>query len=315
MRFLLAHPNPEPLAHLLQSVFPKLDLVVARDDVAPRYLQDVDILLTIGRWLTAEHVVRASRLRWIQCLITGTEHIEPLLRRRPDVLLTNARGIHGAQMTEAALTHMLVLIRQVPRLLCNQKQAQWQPFTPRVLEGKTAVILGSGAIAQHMARVLSLMDMRVLGVSAAPRQEEGFQAIVARSAVHVAVAEADFVINLLPMSEENRHFVDARFWHGCKRECVFINLGRGGTVDTSALIGVLKDGKISAAGLDAFELTPLPTDSPLWTMPNVFITPGLAGRSDNYDMKLMSILEANIPRFLHGEVGKMVNRVLISIEY
>nr|WP_246206464.1 D-2-hydroxyacid dehydrogenase [Propylenella binzhouense] len=204
---------------------------------------------------------------------------------------------------------MFAFYRRVPQLVRAQAESRWDRFIPRVLDGRTATILGMGAIAEHLAGVLKAFGMRVVGVTRTPRPVAGFDRVYPREELIAAVGEADFLVSLLPLSPETRRLVGADVFRAMRADAVFINVSRGGVVDEAALIAALREGRIAGAGLDVFEERVLPAGSPLWTMPNVFITPHIGGRSDRYAEGAMKVLLPNIGAFLRGDHAAMLNRV------
>jgi phosphoglycerate dehydrogenase-like enzyme len=269
---------------------------------------EADAILSYGRAFDAECLARARRLKWFQCLITGTDHITPVLAGAK-IILTNARGIHGPQMAEMAILHMLMLSRQVPQLVRNQADRIWERIQPRVLDRRTIVILGVGAIAEHTAKVAKAFGMTTIGISRTPRKIEGFDAIYPREQLIEAAARADFLLALVPYTNENDRIVNAAVFAAMKPTAYLINLARGGVVDEAALLQALREKKIAGAGLDVFAEAPLPKEHPFWGMENVFITPFIGGRSDQYEENIMSIIKPNLHCFMEGRESEMINQV------
>src|SRR5580704_5463624 len=308
---LVICPDPDAYTTRLAPAFPQVEFTrVATMDcrVALDRLADADAILSYGREFDAECLARAKKLRWFQCVITGTDHLAPVLAGSR-VILTNARGIHGPQMAEMAILHMLALSRQVPQLVRNQAAHVWDRIKPRVLDGRTIAILGVGAIAEHVAKVCQAFGMRTLGVSRTPRQLAGFDAIYPRERLLEAAAEADFLLALVPYTKDNHKVINAAVFDAMKPTAYLINVARGGVVDEAALLQALRERKIAGAGLDVFEEAPLPPTHPFWDMDNVFMTPFIGGRSDRYEEEIMSIIKPNLQRFLAGREDEMINRV------
>jgi phosphoglycerate dehydrogenase-like enzyme len=288
------------------SSFPSLECPPAID-----LMPEADAIFAYGREFDTKCLARAQRLKWFQCLITGTDHLAPVLRGSP-VILTNARGIHGPQMAEMALLHMLALSRRVKELVRNQAARVWdRSVAPRVLDKRTLVILGVGAIAEHIAEVGQALGMTVIGVSRTPRELPGFDAVYPRERLLEAAAQADFLLALVPYNKENDRIINAAVFDAMKPTACLVNIARGGVVDEPALIEALNARKIAGAGLDVFAQAPLPKDSPLWDMDNVFITPFIGGLSDRYEDEIMSIIKPNLRSFLAAKYEEMINRVAL----
>jgi phosphoglycerate dehydrogenase-like enzyme len=314
---LVIHPTAETYRAMLAEKFPDFAFTpvvldpAALDRLPPgteELLPQADAIFSIGRWATPARLDLCRRLRWFQCLITGVDHLLPVLAGR-GITLTNARGIHGPQMAELAALHMLALSRKVPQLVRNQADHHWDRIKPRVLEGRQALILGVGSIAESVARVCKAFGMETVGVSRTPRAIDGFDRVHPREKLMQLVPAADFLIVLLPGSPENRHAIGEAVFRAMKPTACLINISRGGVVDEAALVRALRDGWIAGAGLDVFEKSPLPPDSPLWDLPNLFITPFVGGQSDRYEEKIMSIVEPNLRFFSEGRLEEMVNVV------
>jgi D-2-hydroxyacid dehydrogenase (NADP+) len=308
---LVICPDPDAYTTRLAPAFPQVEFTrVATMDcrVALDRLGDADAILSYGREFDAECLARAKKLKWFQCVITGTDHLAPVLAGSK-IVLTNARGIHGPQMAEMAILHMMALYRRVPQLVRSQAAHAWDRIKPRVLDHRTVVILGVGAIAEHTAKLCKAFGMTTIGVSRTPRQVDGFDAIYPRERLLEAAAQADVLLVLLPYTKENDRVVGAAVLGAMKPGAYLINLARGGVVDEAALVAALKERKIAGAGLDVFQESPLPASSPLWDMDNVFITPFIAGQSDQYEDNIMSIIKPNLQCFLDGRYDEMINRV------
>src|ERR1700680_3367964 len=256
---LIICPEPEAYTSRLAGAFPQVRFsCVAALECTKEMdrLGEADAILAYGRAFDAECLARAKRLKWFQCLITGTAHLAPVLAGS-SVILTNARGIHGPQMAEMAILHMMALSRQVPQLVRNQAAQVWDRIKPRVLDRRTIAILGVGAIAEHVAKVCQAFGMTTLGISRTPRKLAGFDAIYPRENLLEAAAQADFLLALVPYTKENEKIINSAVFNVMKPTACLINIARGGVVDETALLQALRDGKIAGAGLDVFDEAPL----------------------------------------------------------
>jgi phosphoglycerate dehydrogenase-like enzyme len=189
---------------------------------------ETEVIISMGRWLTLELANKAKNLKWMQCNITGTDHLDGPLAGRPDVILTNGRGIHGPQMTEVTLLHMLALYRQVRRLTRNQENHVFERFLPKVLDTRKVAILGLGAIAEHMARCFKALGMVVYGISRTVRPVDGIDKVFSRDNMSEAVADADFLVVLVPFSADTDKIVNAETFRAMKPSACLINVARGG---------------------------------------------------------------------------------------
>lgn len=290
--------------------FPSMELhaVQAWDEAEP-YLESAEVLVTIGHGFTSDLAARMRALRWVQSMISGTDHLRRALADRHDILLTSARGIHGPQMAEAALFHMLCLSRDVRRSVHARDERRWDAWDPGGLHGRTVAVVGIGVVGEKVARTCKALGMHVIGVSRTDRPVAGIDRMLSRAQIADAAAEADFVVLTLPLDDETRHLVDMHVLGAMKPTAYVINLARGGVVDTDALVEAVRDGTIAGAGLDVFETEPLPPSSPLWTLDNVFLTAHMGGRSDRYVAGFLQVFEPNLRRWLDRGPAALANVV------
>ena len=270
---------------------------------------DCDVLVAMAHEVTDELITRMPRLRYICAMSAGTERLETLEKLKPDVRVTSGRGIHGPQMSELAFLAMIALSREFPRMQRNQRSHVWERWPQKLLWGKTAVLVGIGPIAEELAVRCAAFGLHVIGVSDARSAAPHFEKMLPRSRLQEAAAEADFLIVLVPLSAQTRHMIDDGVLGAMKQTGILINLARGPVVDEKALIQRLKDGRIAGAALDVFEVEPLPSDSPLWDMPNVIVTPRIGGMSDVYADQVLPLVVHNLGCFLDGRLAEMKNVV------
>jgi phosphoglycerate dehydrogenase-like enzyme len=294
----------------LKAAFPELTIHVAdHHSKAAPYLDTAEVLVTFGT-MTSDRLVRdATRLKWIQALGAGTDGVIDLPSLRPDILVTNVRGIHGAAMSEAALLAMLALARDLPRSIRAQQRRAWERWPVRLLDGATVGVFGVGAIAQALAPRCKALGMTVVGITSAPRDAPGFDRMYRRDELAAVAPELDYLVVLTPFSPETANAVDARVFAAMKPSSCLVNLARGGVVDEQALIKALVERRIAGAALDVFTTEPLPADHPFWGMTNVIVTAHLGGLYDRYAEDAMPTVEHNMRCFLAGDVANMRNVV------
>jgi phosphoglycerate dehydrogenase-like enzyme len=305
---------PENIRHQyrdrLRAKFPGLVINIAdHHSKAGPFAAAADILLTFAPMMSDEVLRHAVNLKWVQALGTGVDNLIDLPSLRKNVLVTNMHGIHGPPLSEAALAAMLALARDVPRAVRSQDLHQWVRWPARLLHGKTVGIFGVGVIAGELAPKCKAFGMKVVGISSAQRQVEGFDHMYARDDLITAVKELDFFVLLTPLTAATRGIVDARVLAAMKPGSYLINIARGGVVDETALANALQQGKIAGAALDVFVQEPLPPDHPFWSMKNVIITTHQGGFCDVYPDLAWPIIEANMQCFLSGDTKNMINMV------
>lgn len=271
-------------------------------------LATAEVLMLMDAHVDDELLALAVNLRWIHALTSGTDKIVGSKALRPDVVVTSSSGTHGTPMSEHALCMMLALVRDLPRTLTNQRNAVWDRWPSPSLSGKTVCLVGMGSSSSAIARKCKAFGMRVLGVSSTRRAAEHYDHVFVRDELHAAVFEADFVVTLVPLTRETLHLIDAGVFQSMRTGSWFINLARGSVVDESALIKCLEAGRLRGAALDVFEVEPLPEQSLLWTMPNVILTPHIAGAAQNYVELMTPLLLDNLSCYRDGKKLRNVVR-------
>ena len=295
---------------MLLERFPQLTINVVghHNDVGP-YIADTDILLCFSPPMADHVVAEAPKLKWIQALGTGVDNIVDLPSLGREVLVTNVRGIHGAPVSEATIAFMLSLARDLPMSVHAQDRGEWTRKPAQLLAGKTVGILGVGLIAEYLAPICKAFGMTVIGISGSPRPTPGFDRMVKRDDLVQVASEVDYLVALVPMSEETRHLIGEKIFKAMKPSAYLVNVARGGVVDEAALIQALESGEIAGAGLDVFSQEPLPSDSPLWKTKNLTIFPHLGGYSEGYEDRAMPTIAGNMEKYLAGDLKSMINSV------
>jgi len=273
------------------------------------FIGAAEVLLTFDTMM-ADHVLSdAPNLKWIHAFSAGTYGIERLPSLRPEVILTSTRGIHGAPMSEAALSAMLALSRDLPRSVRNQDRRSWNRHLPRLLEGKTVGIFGVGGIGAALAPKCKALGMTVVGVDPIKRDVAGVDRMHGWDEVSRVIGDLDYVVLFIPSLPGTQGIVNAEVLSAMKPTAYLINLGRGEVIDETALVKILQEGRIAGAALDVFRKEPLSDDHPLWSMENVIVTPHLGGISDEYPKRAFPILDENMRRFLDGDTRNMINLI------
>jgi phosphoglycerate dehydrogenase-like enzyme len=235
----------------------------------------------------------AGNLRWIHSLGAGVETLPFELLRESDAILTNSRGLYADALGEFVVASMLWFAKDLRRLVRNQRERRWEPFTVERLEGKTAGIVGYGAIGQAVGRRAGALGMRVLSVRR--RQEFGDLTL------DELIAESDYLVLSTPLTPSTSGMITRERLALMRTTAVLINVSRGAVVDQTALVEALTARRIRGAALDVFETEPLPIDDPLWALENVLISPHSADHAaDSHDRAMAFFLE-NLARFQRGE--------------
>ncbi len=307
----LTHPEPTRSGYekYLRPRHPELAITtVSTRDEALKLAPTADILMAFGPQVKKDFFQHTPKLKWVFSLGTGTDGITDSPYLGKDVVVTAVRGIHGAPISEMAFLHMLAFARDFRRIERQREARRWERYPGTLLDGKTAGILGVGAIAEGLAPRCKAFGMRVVGISRTRRPVAAFDKIYTRAELAQAAAELDYFILLLPLEADTRNIVNDRVLAAMKPTSFLINLARGGVLDEQALIRALNENKLAGAALDALATEPLPPDSPLWSMPNVIITPHLGGYYDNYPRDAAMQFEQSLAHFLAGRPELMLNR-------
>jgi len=309
-KVLIVDVHAEMYRDALRAEFPGLQFALFRNAAAVSGdLSDIEVMIMFGIEIRDFMLQGAPRLKWIQSLATGVDHFLRCPSLTSDVLITSGRGIHGPPMREQVVYMMMGVSRDVVRLVGDQKAHFWERRLWSTLHGKTAAIVGVGVVGIAIAEILKAFGMCTVGVSRTPRLVAGFDTMMPTARLADAAREADYLINVLPASDDNLEIFDAKIFAAMKPSAYYISAGRGQTVDEAALLAVLRERRIAGAALEVFHTEPLPPDSPFWDLPNVFITPHIGGYVVEYEEFVMPLVIENMRLFLGGRRNEMQNIV------
>lgn len=253
-------------------------------------------------------ISRMPRLQWVQLWSAGADWLQqyPELKGLP-FKLTTTSGMHRQTITEHIFGLLLSWNRRLPRAFAWQSRHEWRKVPMgeiAVLEGKTMLILGYGAIGAKTAQAALAFGMTVIGVRRkgppVPREENGVK-VVSSAKLRDQLPAADVVVNILPLTGETANSFGAAEFAAMKKTALYINIGRGATTDQGALLEALKTKAIAGALLDVTDPEPLPEDSPLWDMDNVILTGHYGGFHPNYDDIALNIALDNLGRYVRKE--------------
>jgi glyoxylate/hydroxypyruvate reductase len=255
----------------------------------------------------AEVVNGLPRLRWVHATSAGAGEqvreagLSPEALKR--VVITTSSGVHAVPLAEFAILGLLAMAKELPRLIEDQRARVWPEVRRpvRELSGQTLFLLGLGEIGREVARLGKALGMRTAGF----RRTEGpppewVDEVHGPHRLAELAGQADAMVVSLPMTEQTAGLVDRATIERLPASCIFVNIGRGGVVDEPALIDALRDRRIAGAVLDVFATEPLPADSPLWTLPNVLVTPHAAALSARENERIAELFADNLRRYLDG---------------
>jgi D-2-hydroxyacid dehydrogenase (NADP+) len=280
--------------------------VRAYDDLHKR-VGEADVVVVSGMWKN-ELIPGAGKLKFIQSISSGMDQYSKEQLAAKGVRLASAAGVNARAVAEHALALILTVARRLPEARDNQHKKMWRGMLGDLsqredeLGGKTLLIVGMGRIGSHLAKLAKAFDMKVLGIRRDPAQgANGAESIHGMGELVKLVPQADVVALTCALTPETTGLMSAAAFAAMKPSAVFVNVARGKVADEDALIKTLQANRIWAAAIDVTADEPLPANSPLWSMPNVFITPHTAGETRAYEDNVLDILMENLDRLWRGE--------------
>lgn len=241
-----------------------------------------------------------SRLTWIQVTSAGVNHLDLKKIKQKNILLSNGSGIHKIPITESVMGMILGYTRGLYASNNAQQKKEWRiPEQLSELPGKKMLIVGTGKIGSHLAKMAKAFDLTVFGINRSGHPVDNFKAVFPQNEIDNILDKMDIVVNLLPLTKETENFYNDTRFKKMKDGVLFINVGRGESVHTAALIASLKSGKIGFAGLDVLDQEPLPATSELWETENLLITPHISGIAEHFKKRLFYIFETNLKSIIN----------------
>jgi phosphoglycerate dehydrogenase-like enzyme len=265
---------------------------------------------------------QAPAVGWIQFHWAGISHAlqHPILQK-PGLKITTLSGAVASKVAEYTVLLMLALSNHLSTILANQKKAEWpgdrwERLKPTELRGSTVGIVGYGSIGRQVARLLNTFGMEILAakLDAKDPVDHGYttpgwgdpqgdlvRRIYPIQALTWMVKESDFLVVTAPLTEQTNEIIGEEVFSSMKPTTFLVDVSRGGIVDHQALVRAIKDRKLAGAALDVFSKEPLPADSPLWKLPNVIISPHVAGITPHYDDRAVELFAQNLQRYMDDQ--------------
>jgi phosphoglycerate dehydrogenase-like enzyme len=289
--------------------------------------QSVDVLHTSA---VLPDPADTPRLRWIQLDTSGVDHVrDHAVWTSEHIEICTIGGVSPVPLAQYVLFCLLGFAHRMPAMLAVRDShswptaaERWRAFLPAPLDGATLAIVGYGRIGREIGRLARAHNMTVVGMNRSGRRPDPASAgqiefatgtdddgieVVGPQDLHALLGRADYVVVVVPLTDETRSLLDAPAIAAIKPGAVLINVARGGIVDEAPLRAALRSGALAGAALDVFDDEPLPPDSPWWTEPNVFVTPHVSGLAPRYFEQVLEIVSTNLRRFVGGE--PLLNRV------
>ncbi|ANU23951.1 D-2-hydroxyacid dehydrogenase [Planococcus donghaensis] len=294
----------------MKNEFPEVDFYFLYRDKTR--LSSADIIVTYGEDLTAEDIEVAEKVKWIMVASAGIEKLPHQAIEARGITVSNVKGIHKTPMAESALAHLLALKRALPVIYQNQRNQQWErKIRSSELNGTTALILGPGAIGAEIGRLLQAFGVHTIGCNRSGAEASNMDEMVSFEKILEKLPEADYVISVLPSTDETKHLLKEEHFQIMKNSAIFMNFGRGDLVAESILLNALQENEIAFAVLDVFEQEPLPVDHPYWSMDNVVVSPHISSKSGKYVDRALDIFIPNLKKWL---IDQSVPTNLVDME-
>jgi phosphoglycerate dehydrogenase-like enzyme len=324
---LITEPFGIEIVERLEAISPRLGLHIHPanrvEEIPPAMLARAEILYTLRAVPAPE---QAPTLKWVQFHLAGLDRFaeHPLLAA--GVQFTTLSGAAAPQIAEYVLMMMLALGHRLPEMQKVQSSREWprdlwERFSPRELRGATVGVVGYGSVGREVARICHALGARILAVKrdVMHPEDSGFSApglgdaegmiptrIYPPQAIRRMLGECDYVIISAPLTEGTKTLFDAAMIAAMRPNAFLIDVSRGGILDEDALVKALEDGHLAGAALDVFAREPLPPESPLWTAPNLLVSPHISSDSPLYDQRAAGVFGENLRRYLAGQ--PLVNR-------
>lgn len=299
---------PEWLGPRLQQEFPEHHFIQLTnlDNLANEI---VGAEVFVGWQLRPEQFKGAKKLLWIHATTAAVHQLMFPELTASDVRVTNSTEIHGPVVAEHAIALVLALAKGLPWATKLQQQHYWgqqdlwrSAARPREIAGATLGVIGLGAIGRESVRLAKALGMQVIAIREHPeRGAEGAAQIFGPAQIDQMLGQSDYVLLAAPLTPRTQALFDDRAFDKMRGNACFLNVSRGALVDEEALARALRDRKIRAAALDVFQTEPLPADSPLWEVENLFITPHTAALTERLWERHFVRINENLRRYVSGQ--------------
>ncbi|MDS0295937.1 D-2-hydroxyacid dehydrogenase [Halogeometricum luteum] len=285
--------------------------VVHPDTSEGRAEEAVDAEVITGGSLPDELLEAAEDLRLFAAQSAGTDHLPVDRLRERGVAVTNASGVHGPNIAEHVLGWLLMLARRLDEGIRRQRRREWRHFQAfGELKGSTVTVVGLGAIGESIVERLDPFDVDTVGARYTPEKGGPTDEVVGFDELESVLGRTDYLVLACPLTDATEKLIGADALDALPNDAAVVNVGRGGVVDTDALVGAIRRNHVRAAALDVTDPEPLPRDHPLWDFENVLLTPHVSGHTPHYFTRLADILAENVDRAAEtGEWDDLKNQV------
>jgi phosphoglycerate dehydrogenase-like enzyme len=298
--------KPEALAKVRAAADSEVICIENKEDLLPA-LYDAEVYC--GGNIPENWREVAPRLRWLQYPAAGIDRLRkhPILQPDSGVLVTTARGIHITQIGEYVLCSMMMFNRSWPDLIRLQDKGIWpktNTFRERELAGHTLGIVGLGNIGRRVAQLARPFGMRIMATSSSVHEgdtDPDVDQLYPLAQLHDMLSQSDYVVISVALTDKTEKLIGEAELRAMQPHTYLVNIARGKVIDEEVLIRALREGWIAGVGLDVFEQEPLPGNSPLYTLPNVIMSPHIAGGSERGDERFSDLFADNLRRYRAGQ--------------
>ncbi|ACV48666.1 MULTISPECIES: D-2-hydroxyacid dehydrogenase [Halomicrobium] len=305
-----AHGLPvESYADAVRERLPEATVTVARTPEQERAAVETATVISAGPF-DDELLGHANEIQLFASIYAGYDHLPLDEFAEREIALTTASGVHGPNIAEHVIGAFLAFTRRFFEARRRQRERQWRALRSSELAGSTVAVVGLGAIGQAIVDRLAGFDVDTVGVRYSPEKGGPTDEVYGFDEIHEAVTDAEYVAVACPLTDATEELFDEQLFRTMHPEAIFVNVARGGVVDTDALTSAIQSNYIGAAQLDVTDPEPLPEDHPLWGFDNVFVTPHASGHTPAYYERTADILAENVRRAEEtGEWDGLVNQV------
>lgn len=280
----------------------KIDRTPEQESEWQSLLAQADILFDFDFSHREDLPQLAPKLKWIQTTSAG---IGQFVKRngydKTGWIFTNSSGVHARPLAEFCIMAMIMFAKNVQLMNEGKNNKYWARYGNTELAGKTLGVIGLGEIGRETARLAKCFDMRVIGTRRNPdKAVESVDELFPPDQLDTVMPQVDYLVLATPHTPETEGLITAERIRMLKKGTVIINVARGQVIDQKAMTEALQDGHLAGAALDVFEIEPLPEDDPLWTLPNVLISPHSASTADSENGKIVDIFCTNLEAYLNG---------------
>lgn len=303
-------PNPAPhLKALIEKRLPNINIQLTKSvEESIEEIEAAEVVVTSG--LPDKLLKRATTLRWVQTLSIGVDHLDLNMLRDRDIILTNSSGVKSEPIAEQVIAQLIIFERLLPAFE-QQRYKEWIQYEGDEIKGKKIGIIGIGSVGKKIAEIAKSFDMVVTGTK---RNLESVPDVVDEvfrpDDLNEVLGRSDYIVLACPLTAETQGLIGKAELDMMSDTSIIINISRGPVINQESLITSLQQDSIRGAALDVFEEEPLAVNSPLWEMPNVLVTPHIAGATPKKWERSADLFAKNYRRLVNGDADSFINQIL-----